>query len=133
MPIKVLEGDHLPTPYSHYSPGMVAGDFVFVAGQVGVDPDTGAVVADDIGTQTRRALWNIELILKDADCSLTDICRVFVYLRDLDDYAEMNKAYFEIMKKPFPPRSAVYVGMPDNLKVQIEVFAYKPRAGSGNG
>lgn len=125
MSIEVIQGDHLPKPISHYSPGMIAGDYVFVAGQVGGDPITG-VIDGDIAVQTRRALLNIELILKDAGCTLSDICRVFVYLRNLEDYDGMNAAYAEIMKPPFPPRSAVYVGMPRNLLVQIEVFAYKP-------
>jgi 2-iminobutanoate/2-iminopropanoate deaminase len=103
----VLLGGDVPPPVGAYSPAARAGGFVFVSGQVPRDPVTGTLVGDDIESQTKQVVANVERALVAAGASLSDVVSVIVYLADIDDWGRFNTAYKELMPRPYPTRTAL--------------------------
>jgi len=108
-----------------YSPTATIGRLIAVAGQAGLDPETGAVVSDDVGEQTAQALQNISDVLAVAGSSLDDVLSVRVFLADLADFDAMNEVYRRYFAEPYPARATVSVGLPATMKIEIEAFAVK--------
>ena len=105
QPVKL--GDDVPPPVGAYSPAARAGGFVFVSGQVPRDPVTGALVGDDVESQTAQVIANIKRALEAAGASLTDVVSIIVYLADIDDWGRFNTAYKALMPTPYPTRTAL--------------------------
>jgi 2-iminobutanoate/2-iminopropanoate deaminase len=115
-----------PAPFggAPYSQAIAAGGLVFVSGQVGIDPASGALVAGGVTEQTGRAFDNIAAILAEAGSGLERVVKTTVFLRDLSQFEAMNAVYAERMPAPFPARSTVEVsGLPAGADVEIEVVA----------
>lgn len=125
-------GTTIPRAYGPYSHAVVAGDFVFVAGQTARDSVTGQVIAGDVFTQTRRCIEIITDILAHFGLSLADVVRSTVYLANIDDFAEMNRAYSAAFPAPYPARSTPEVRLPFGARVGIEVTAYRGRLQRAN-
>jgi 2-iminobutanoate/2-iminopropanoate deaminase len=106
-----------------YSQAVAFGGFVFVSGQLGLDPAANVLVSGDAAEQTARALQNVEAILKAAGSGLDRLVKTTVYLSDLGDWPAMNEVYQSVVGQPLPARSAVAVGLPDGAMVEIEVIA----------
>ncbi len=119
-----LKTEHAPQPAGPYSQGIAAGDFVFVAGQRPVDPETG-YIPEDIQGQTRQVIKNIEAVLKEHGCTLADVVRSGAYLSDLKNFAAMNEVYSEMFPKPFPARTCIGTNL-RGILIEIDVIAYKP-------
>ena len=118
----------VPAPRGPYSPAVRAGDFIFVSGQVPVDPATQKVVSGDIREETRRVLTNIQNILKGCGATLDDVVKCGVYLLDGADFAPMNEIYAEFFGESKPARATVVTGFAiPGIKVEIDAIAYKPR------
>ncbi|MFI9387160.1 RidA family protein [Kutzneria sp. NPDC052558] len=111
-----------PTPVAAFSQGVRKGNLLQVAGQVAFDA-SGAIVADTVAEQTRQALRNVNAVLAAAGASLDDVIMLRVYLTDTAHFGEMNEAYGEFVKEPFPARTTVYVGLPAGLLVEIDALA----------
>ena len=123
----VIVSPKFPKSDLPFSQGFRVGDFVFTSGQVGTNPETGDV-ADEVAEQTRQTLANVETILNEAGCSRRDVVKATVFLTDIRDYAEMNKAYSAFFSPPYPARSCVEAKLATpKYRVEIEVIAYKPR------
>jgi len=106
------------------SPGMRHDDRIYVSGQVPIDPETGTVVGDDIGEQTRQALANVRRVLDAGDASLADVVKVQVFLTDTRDFPGLDAAYADVMTEPYPARSAFEVGgLAADVLVEIEAIA----------
>jgi len=117
-----------PTPRGPYSPAVRAGDFIYVSGQVPVDPATQQVVSGGIAVETRRVLENVQLILKGCGAQMSDVVRCTVFLADGKDFAAMNAVYAEFFGEAKPARSTVVTGFAiPNIKVEIDAIAYTPR------
>ena len=118
-----------PAPRGPYSPAVRAGDSIYVAGQVSIDPVSGQVVAGDVQVETRQVLTNIRNILEACDASLNDVVRCGVYLTDAADFKPMNEVYAEFFGEAKPARTTIIVAaLPlKNAKVEIDAVAYKPR------
>ena len=114
----------LPTPAGPYSPGIVAGNFVFVSGQAGRDPATG-VLPDGVEAQTEQALRNIDTILKAAGSSLSQVVRCGVFLVDIAEFPKMNAVYARAFGTHRPARTTVEVSdLPGaGLRVEIDAIA----------
>ena len=112
-----------PPPKGPYSPAVRAGGFIYVSGQTPRDPVTGVLVGDDVATQTRQTLSNVQRLLTEAGASMSDVVSVIIYLTDVDDWATMNSVYTEFFVAPFPSRTAVGVSLRDIL-VEISAVAY---------
>jgi 2-iminobutanoate/2-iminopropanoate deaminase len=120
----VLGGD-VPAPKGAYTPVIRAGDFIHVSGQVPRDPVTGALVGDDVRSQTRQVMSNVAQALAAADATLADIISVTAYLSSADLWTEFNEEYKAIMTPPYPTRTALGADL-RGILVEITVVAYKP-------
>ena len=105
------------------SQGIQAGDFLFLCGQIGKDPKTGKMV-EGIQEQTRQAIQNMKTILEAAGMSLKNVVKVVVFLNDLADYGEMNKAYMPFFREDPPARSCVETKLLKGLLVELDATAY---------
>jgi len=114
-----------PKAVGPYSQAIVAGGFVFTAGQVPLDPATGKLVdSPDVGDHVRRALDNLAAVLEAAGSSLDKVVKVTVFLADLADYPDVNRAYAAYFSRTPPARSAVQVAaLPLHARLEIEVVA----------
>ncbi len=114
-----------PAPIGPYSQGIIsAGDFLFTAGQIALDPKSGQIVVGDIKVQTRQVMNNITAILQQAGVTMSDVVKTTVFLKDMNEFAGMNEIYGEYFKETPPARSTVEVArLPRDVKVEIEVIA----------
>lgn len=112
-----------------YSPAIKAGDFLFISGQIGLKPETGELVGDDIESQTRQALDNMMSLLKKADYDSTEVVQCTVYLKDMNDFPKMNLIYGGyFVEGKYPTRATVEVAnLPRKAKVEIAAVAYKSK------
>jgi len=112
-------------PAGAYSPAVRAGDFLFLSGQVPVDPETGQLIGGDVAAQTHAVIDRIERLLAAAGALLSDVVSVTAYLADINDWDAFNQAYKTRFQQPFPSRTTVGVGLHGFL-VEITVIAYLP-------
>ena len=114
-----------PGALGPYSQAIRAGDFLFVSGQVAIDPATGELVGGSIGDQTRRVLQNIGEILRAAGGSFQQVVRTTVFLADLDDFPAMNEAYATFFTPPQPARSTIQAAkLPKDARIEIDAVAF---------
>lgn len=122
--MKIVQPVQAPKPLGPYNHAVISGNLVFCAGQIPLDPLTGQVVAGGIEEQTLRVFENIKLVLADAGSSLSRVVKVTVFLKDLNDFAGMNKVYSQYIPANFPARSTLQVArIPKDVLVEIEVVA----------
>jgi 2-iminobutanoate/2-iminopropanoate deaminase len=121
---QVIVSDKAPAALGPYSVAIRAGDFVFTAGQLGLDPTSGEFVTGGIEAETRQVFMNLKAVLEAAGSSLEKVVKTTVFLRDMADFARMNAVYGEFFHSDFPARSTVQVAaLPRNGAVEIEVVA----------
>ena len=114
-----------PKALGPYSQAIQAGQFLFVSGQVPIDPATGQLVEGSIADQTRRALENIGAILKAGGASFQHVVRTTVYLADLGDFAAMNEVYATFFTAPQPARSTIQAArLPRDARIEVDVIAF---------
>ena len=124
---EVISTPDAPKAIGPYSQGIRASGFVFTSGQVAFDPATQQIIDGDISAQTDRVLQNLAAILKAAGCSLRDVLRCTVFLKNMDDFAAMNAVYGKYFEAPFPARSTVEVRrLPREVLVEIDMIALAP-------
>jgi 2-iminobutanoate/2-iminopropanoate deaminase len=115
-----------PQPIGPYSQSARIGRLVHAAGQGADDPATGELAGPDIESQTRQCLRNVEAVLAASGASLDDVLRVGVFLVHPSDFAGMNEVYRTVFSDPPPARTTVYVGLPGELRVEIDALAVVP-------
>ena len=119
-----IETGRAPAPIGPYSQAIRAGGFVFLSGQIPLDPATGAIVAGDISAQTRQVLKNLSAVLEAAGSSLAKVVKTSVFLKNLDDFASFNSVYAEFLGEARPARSTVQAArLPKEVLVEIDVIA----------
>jgi len=122
----ILSTEKAPAAIGPYSQGIAAGQMVFTSGQLPIDPATGAFAGSTIEEQTRQSLKNVAAVLEAAGCSLSDVVKTTVFLKDMNDFAAMNGVYQEFFPENCPARSAVEVArLPKDGLVEIEAIACK--------
>ena len=125
---KAVVTDKGPKPVGPYSQAIVEGDFIFVAGQGPINPATGSLELGDVKAETRRVFENLRAILEAAGSSLDHVMKCNVYLRDINDFADMNDVYATYFTAPFPARTTIQAGaLPGGIAVEIECIAKKVR------
>jgi 2-iminobutanoate/2-iminopropanoate deaminase len=113
-----------PSAIGPYSQAIIAGGFVFTAGQIALDPGSGEIVEGDIGVQAERVLENLKAVLDAAGSSLTNVVKCTVFLADIGDFAAVNEVYARYFTEPYPARSAVQAAaLPKGARVEIEAVA----------
>ena len=126
--IERLSPPGVPAPRGPYSPAVRAGDFIFVSGQVPVDPVTNKMALGDIGQETRQTLNNLARILEGCGASLQDVVKCTVFLANGADFAAMNAVYQEFFDEAKPARTTVVSGFAlADIKVEIDAIAYCPK------
>ena len=118
-----ISTDKAPAAIGPYSQAIDAGAFVFISGQIPVDPVTGNI-PEGITAQTTQSLANVRAILAEAGLTVANVVKTTVFLADMADFGPMNEVYASVFTAPFPARSAVAVKtLPKNVLVEIEVIA----------
>jgi 2-iminobutanoate/2-iminopropanoate deaminase len=118
----------VPTPRGPYSPAVLAGGFIYVAGQGPVDVTTDKMSYGDIQHETRLVLTNIKRILEGCGASMADVVKCSVFLSDGKDFGAMNQVYAEFFGNAKPARTTVEAKFADpKMKVEIDCIAYKPK------
>lgn len=121
---QIISTDQAPAAIGPYSQAVRAGNLLFVSGQIPVDPATGEVVEATIQAQAQRSLENVKAVLAAAGASLDNVVKTTVFLKDMDDFVEMNRIYKTFFTADCPARSAVQVAkLPKDVLVEIEAIA----------
>ncbi len=124
MQKQIVVAENAPQAIGPYSAGVKVGNFVYTAGQLGIDPASGAFVAGGVEAETRQALQNLRAVLEAAGSCLENVIKTTVFLRDMNDFALMNSVYAQFFTENFPARSAVQVArLPRDAAVEIEAIA----------
>ena len=124
---KILNSSNAPAAIGPYSQGVMAtGAMVFVSGQLPFVPETGALLEGTVGEMTVQSMKNVEAILAEAGCTLQDVVKTTIFLKDLNDFAEVNAASATFFPENPPARACVQVAkLPRDAKVEIEAIAVK--------
>jgi 2-iminobutanoate/2-iminopropanoate deaminase len=124
---EVVVSEKAPKAIGPYSPAVRAGQFVFVSGQLGLDPVSGDLVEGGVEMETRQALTNLGSILEAAGTAYSHVVKTTVFLRDINDFAQMNRVYGQFFQEQPPARSAFQVAaLPKGAAVEIEAIALRP-------
>ncbi len=121
-----IHTDRAPEPIGPYSQGIHVMDYVFISGQIGIDPKTG-LLAGDIKGQTHQVLKNIQAILSASGLDFEDVVNTHIYLTNISDFPTVNGIYAQYMKDAAPSRSTIEVaGLPKGALIEIDMIAEKP-------
>ena len=120
---EVIDTANAPKAIGPYSQGIKAGHLVFTSGQLPMDPETGKM-AEGIKEQSRRSLENVKAVLEEAGASMHNVVKVTVFLKNMDDFAEMNEVYCHYFASECPARCCVQVAkLPKDALVEIDAIA----------
>lgn len=124
MAHRAVQTDQAPAAIGPYSQGIIAGEWLFVSGQIGMVPETGELVSQELEGQARQALENVKQIVLAAGFDLTEVVAVDVFLTDLKRFADFNQIYAEVFTDHRPARAAVEVStLPRGACVEIKCMA----------
>ncbi|MFP1882063.1 2-iminobutanoate/2-iminopropanoate deaminase [Lonsdalea quercina] len=125
---RIISTEHAPAAIGPYVQAVDLGNMVLTSGQIPVDPKTG-LVPDDVATQARQSLENVKAIVEAAGLKVSDVVKMTVFVKDLNDFATVNatyEAFFNENDAPFPARSCVEVArLPKDVKIEIEAIAVR--------
>ncbi len=122
--IETISTASAPAALGPYSQALKAGGFVWCSGQIPIDPATNTIVATTIEDQTRQAIGNLRAVLEAAGTDLSHVVKTTVFIKDMNDFAALNKVYAELFGETKPARSCVEVArLPKDVKVEIECVA----------
>ena len=124
MSLQHVKTDKAPQAIGAYSQGVIANGFLFLAGQIPLDPASGQVVQGDVKTQTERAMTNLAAVLAAAGVTWSDVVKTTVFLHDMNDFPAVNETYARMLGDARPARSTVQVaGLPRGVLVEIDAIA----------
>ncbi len=124
--MKVIHTDNAPAAVGPYVQAIEAGNMVFVSGQIPFVPSTMTKISEDIKDQTKQSMENVKAVLEAAGCSLNDVVRCGIFLKDMNDFAKVNEVYGQYFTTHKPARSCVEVArLPKDVLIEIEAIAYK--------
>jgi 2-iminobutanoate/2-iminopropanoate deaminase len=124
--MKELSTKNAPAAIGPYSQGIEANGFVYVSGQLPINPATGEFAESGIKAEARQSLANIRNILAEAGLTMGNVVKVTVLMTDIKDFAEVNEVYAEFFEAPYPARSAFAVAaLPKGADIEIEAIAAK--------
>lgn len=113
-----------PEAIGPYSQAIIAGDFLYASGSIGIDPQSGEVVGG-IEEQTKQVMENLREVLKEGGASFSQVVKFTIYLKSMDDFATVNEIYGSYLEKPYPARATVEVSrLPKDVLVEIDAVAY---------
>jgi 2-iminobutanoate/2-iminopropanoate deaminase len=122
--VRNVHTDKAPAAIGPYSQGVVAGNLLFTAGQIALDPETGQIVTGDVTAQTERVMQNLTAVLESAGVAWVDVVKTTVYLQDMADFPRVNEVYGRMIGDARPARSTVQVAaLPRGVLVEIDAVA----------
>ena len=122
--MKILSTPHAPGAIGPYSQGVSSQGFLFLSGQIPLDPATGKMIEGDIAAQTERVLENLKAVLESGGSSLRQVVKTTVYLKDMNEFARMNEVYGRYFSENPPARATVEVArLPRDVRVEIDCIA----------
>jgi len=125
MERKTVLTEAAPQPIGPYSQAVTVGDFIFCSGQIPLDPQTNALVEGGIQVQTRRILDNLQAVLLAAGSSMEKAVKLTVYLKDMNDFNDLNQVFAERFKTHPPARAVVQVAaLPKNASIEVDLIAW---------
>jgi 2-iminobutanoate/2-iminopropanoate deaminase len=125
MEKEILLNKKAPAVVGPYSPALKVGNLIFASGQIPIDPKTGKMIEGDIEAKTRMVLENLKAVLEPYSIGLENVVKATVFLKDMNNYARVNKIYGEYFKEKFPARSCVEVShLPKDAEIEIEAIAF---------
>lgn len=115
-----------PAPIGPYSQAIEANGLLFVSGQIALNPETGALVTEDITAETTLVMENLKAILTEAGLTFGNVVKTCIFLKDMGSFATVNEIYGSYLNAPYPARETVQVAaLPKNVNVEISVIAVK--------
>ncbi len=121
---EIISTSKAPAAVGPYSQAIKVGDFLFASGQIPFDPKTNELVADDIESQTRQVMKNVTAVLEAADLTLDNVVKTTVFMKDMNDFTQVNEIYAEYFTDNPPARSAVEAArLPKDVLIEMEVIA----------
>lgn len=124
MDKQVIETTNAPAAVGPYSMAIKTGNFIFLSGQVGLDPETMKLVDGGVEAQTKQIFKNIKAVLVEAGATLQNVVKATVFLKDMADFKRVNEVYAQHFEPPFPARTCVAVKeLPLSVDIEIEVIA----------
>jgi len=123
----VINTPNAPAPIGPYNQAIMAGNFIFVSGQIPFHPGTGELITNDIEVATHLVMENIGAILEEAGADFSHIVKTSIFLTDMQSFAQVNEVYGSYFTNKFPARETVQVsGLPKGVAIEISVIAVKP-------
>lgn len=124
---QIIQTPNAPKAIGPYSQAVRVDKFLFLSGQIPLDPKTMEVVSGDITIQTKQCLSNIKAVLEQAHLNFSHIVKVTIFLKNMSDFPKVNETYGSYFEAPFPARSTVEVArLPKDVQIEIEAVAYQP-------
>lgn len=121
---KIIQSNEAPAPIGPYSQAVLAGNTLFISGQIAIDPVTQEYVPADVEAEARLVMKNLGAVLKAAGMDFTNVVKTSIFLKDMNDFAKVNAIYGSHFEKDFPARETVQVSvLPKNCKVEISAMA----------
>lgn len=125
MEKEIILSKKAPAVVGPYSPALKVGNLIFASGQIPINPKTGKMIEGDIEAKTRRVLENLKAVLEPYSIGLENVVKTTVFLKDMNNYARVNKIYGEYFKEKFPARSCIEVShLPKDADIEIEAIAF---------
>lgn len=124
MKREIIKTSTAPAPIGPYNQAVKAGGFLFISGQVAIDPSTGELVSGDITEETRRVMQNLKAILDEAGFTFSQVVKTTIFLKDMSLFATVNEEYGRFFETDYPARETVAVkGLPKDVNVEISMIA----------
>lgn len=119
-----IYSNNAPTPIGPYSQAIIANNMIYLSGQIAINPKTNLIITESIESETNMVLKNIQNILKEKECSMDEIVKCTIFLKDMSKFDKVNKVYEKYFQPPFPARETVQVScLPKNVNIEISVIA----------
>lgn len=127
MSKKIIQTENAPAPIGPYSQAVLAGNMLFISGQVALVPGTGELNNESIAAETTQVMNNLQAILHEASAGFSNVVKTTIFLSDMSLFADVNDVYEKYFSADFPARETVAVkGLPKNVNVEISMIAYLP-------
>ena len=121
---KILYTKNAPEPIGPYSQAVLKNGFLFISGQIAIDPKTNLLVLDDIKTETQQVMENIKAILNEAGMDFSNVLKSSIFISDMNNFSAINSIYGSYFEGEYPARETVEVSvLPKNVNVEISVIA----------
>lgn len=124
MSKEIVNSQKAPAPIGPYNQAIKANGFLYVSGQIAINPNSGELETADIKTETTWVMKNLEAILTEAGCGFADVLKATIFISDMNNFSSINEVYGTFMPQPYPARETVEVSkLPKGVNVEISVIA----------